>query len=108
MPITLPGLASGERISKAESERILQRALDRLEREQLLALLNGQTPEGWAELIEDEASRTVVPNRAARRAHRFSRRLNVKQAAKREAYGQRAARRQDRAREAAAAAALAA
>lgn len=94
-------VSTGQRISKTESGRILQRALDRLDGDQLLAVLHGETPDGWAELIEDEATRTVVPNRAARRAFLRSRRLNVKQADKRRAYLERAGRRRQKAIDAA-------
>lgn len=96
--VSKPAALSADRpISKAETGRILSRALDRLSPEQHVALLAGETPEGWAELVADEASRAVVPNRAARRARRFGRGLNVKQAAKREAYAARALRRQAKA-----------
>lgn len=85
------------RVSKNELQRIIGRAIDRLEPEQHIALLAGETPDGWAELCEDEASRAVVPNRAARRANMRRRRLNVKQAAKREQYVARVRRRQTKA-----------
>lgn len=48
----------------------------------------------FEELVLDEATRGVVPNRAARRARHYGRGMNVKQAAKHEAYVGRAQRRQ--------------
>ena len=85
------------RVGKGQTARAISRAVGRLDPDQHLALLAGDEPTGLAELVEDELTRAPVPNRAARRAYLRSRRLNVKQAAKRHAYLQRAGRRRQQA-----------
>lgn len=85
---------TNQRISKGEAARITGRAAARFANAETDA--KGELI-SFEALVEDEATRTTKPNRAARRARIFGRGLNGKAAARREQFLIRNARRRQRA-----------